>query len=166
MELGKYISLREVVHSNTATRRGIDNTPSKEQEKVIEILISDFFTPLRETICLPIKVNSFYRSEELNKAIGGSKRSDHMIKGDVAAIDIDDTYSKRSGITNRDIFLYIYTHMDYNKLIWEKDETDINGKKSCRWIHISYSTDQEKNKERTTLYYDGVNYQHFKVEMI
>ena len=108
------ISFDEVVRSQTATRRNIDNTPNFKQMIVIKHLARNFFQPLRLAMAAPLKINSFYRSKKLNKAIGGSKKSDHMVEGDVAAIDLDDTYSQAYNVYNRDIFLFIsvsYTHL-------------------------------------------------------
>lgn len=161
------ISLDEVVRSQTATRLGIDNTPSFAQVIVIKHLARDFFQPLRLNIGMPLKINSFFRSEDLNKAIGGSSKSDHMVECDVAAIDIDDTYSKDNCIYNRDIFLYILRNMDYHKLIWEyEDKLTPAGLRSPRWVHVSYSTKPIKNKQKITLYTNGEGYKPFKLELI
>ena len=167
MDLGKYISIREVIGSDTAKSKGIYNIPNRRQEFVLENLIKNLFEPLRNHICYPIKINSFYRSKELNSAIGGSNKSDHMILGNTAAIDLDDTFSRKYGIYNRDIFLYIHDNMDYHKLIWEyEDKLTPEGLKSPRWVHVSYSTDDCKNQEKITLYTNGKGYSHIDINKI
>jgi len=161
------ISYDEVIRSQTATRRNIDNTPNFKQMIVIKHLARNFFQPLRLAMAAPLKINSFYRSKKLNKAIGGSKKSDHMVEGDVAAIDLDDTYSQAYNVYNRDIFLFILRNMDYYKLIWEYDDKlTPEGQRSPKWVHVSYSTDPMKNKQRTTLYTNGNGYQSFNLDKI
>ena len=75
--ISKHISYKEGVYSNTATRRGIDNTPNKEQLNNMELIANEVFEPLREWVAGPIKINSFFRCPELNTAIGGSSKSQH-----------------------------------------------------------------------------------------
>ena len=90
-----------------------------------------------------------------------------MVNDDVAAIDIDDTYSQQYGVYNTHIFNHIAHNMDYHKLIYEyEDKLTPCGLKSPKWIHISYSTDPRKNKQKTTLYTNGDGYKILKLDMI
>ena len=75
--ISKHISYKEGVYSTTATRRGIDNEPDDEQLANMELIAEKVFEPLREYVGGPIKINSFFRSVKLNKAIGGSSKSQH-----------------------------------------------------------------------------------------
>lgn len=161
--LSPNLSYKEAVRSDTATRLGIDNTPSFEQLVVIKHLATDFFQPLRNRIAAPIYVSSLFRSRELNKKIGGAIKSDHMVQQDVAAIDMDDIFSCHHNVYNRDIFLDIYRNSAYYKLIWEYQDTPTpDGLPSPKWVHVSYSLDPEKNKERNTLFtQDGKTYLTF-----
>ena len=80
MQLGKiskHISGREAIESYTAKRRGIENIPSEYQLVNMAALAENVFEPLRKWVGGPIKINSFFRSPELNKAIGGSSKSQH-----------------------------------------------------------------------------------------
>lgn len=86
MKLGKYFTLDELTASQTATRRGIDNTPTSEAKANLEALVLNILDPLREAIGHPITVSSGYRSPALNKAIGGARNSDHMT-GEAADIN-------------------------------------------------------------------------------
>ena len=70
--ISEHISYKEGVYSMTATRLGIDNTPGDDQLHFMEIIAEKVFEPLRKWVGGPIKINSFYRCPELNKAIGGS----------------------------------------------------------------------------------------------
>ena len=102
----------------------------------MQLLANRVFEPLRKWVEGPIRINSFYRSPELNKAIGGSARSQHC-KGQ--AIDIDDTYGHK---TNADMFEYIKDNLSFDQLIWEfGDDTNPS------WVHVSYVS-EDKNRNR------------------
>ena len=134
--ISKHISYKEVVHSNTAIRRGIDNTPTDDQLYFMEIVAEEVFEPLREWVGGPIKINSFYRCPELNTAIGGSATSQHC-KGQ--AMDIDDTFGKA---TNAEMYNFIKEHLDFDQMIWEFGDDD-----NPNWVHVSYVS-PEKNRNR------------------
>ena len=134
--ISKHISYKEGVHSNTAIRRGIDNTPTDDQLYFMEIVAEEVFEPLREWVGGPIKINSFYRCPELNTAIGGSATSQHC-KGQ--AMDIDDTFGKA---TNAEMYNFIKEHLDFDQMIWEFGDDD-----NPNWVHVSYVS-PEKNRNR------------------
>ena len=134
--ISKHISKKEGVYSITATRRGIDNTPNEEQLENMKLLAEKVFEPLRVHVGGPIKINSFFRSPDLNKAIGGSSKSQHC-KGQ--AIDIDDAYDK---MTNADMYHWIKENLDFDQMIWEFGDDD-----NPNWVHISYVS-EEKNRNR------------------
>ena len=99
--ISKHISYKEGVKSNTAMRLNIDNSPGEYHLGNMAGVANNIFEPLREWVGGPIKINSFYRSIDLNKAIGGSSRSQHC---DGRAIDIDDTFGNK---TNAEMYEYI-----------------------------------------------------------
>jgi zinc D-Ala-D-Ala carboxypeptidase len=134
--ISKHISYKEGVHSNTATRRGIENTPDDEQLKCMETIAEEIFEPLRAYVGGPIKINSFFRCPELNKAIGGSGKSQHC-KGQ--AIDIDDTFGR---MTNAEMYHWIKEHLDFDQMIWEFGDDD-----NPAWVHVSYVS-AEDNRNR------------------
>ena len=80
------ITYGEAIKSQTAIRKGIDNTPNSEELRAMKIVANKCFEPLRAYHGKPIGISSFFRSGKVNKAIGGSETSDHC-KG--RAIDID-----------------------------------------------------------------------------
>ena len=134
--ISKHISYKEGVHSITAIRKGIDNEPNEEQLANMKLVANNVFEPLRVFVNGPIKVNSFFRSPDLNKAIGGSTKSQHC-KGQ--AIDIDDTYGKA---TNADMYWWIKENLDFDQMIWEFGNND-----NPDWVHVSYvSPDKNKNR--------------------
>ena len=134
--ISKHISYKEGVYSNTATRRGIENDPNDEQLKCMETIAEEVFEPLRAYVGGPIKINSFFRSPELNKAIGGSGKSQHC-KGQ--AIDIDDTFGR---MTNAEMYHWIKEHIDFDQMIWEFGDDD-----NPAWVHVSYVS-AEDNRNR------------------
>jgi len=134
--ISKHISYKEGVYSVTAIRKGIDNEPNEEQLSNMKLVAEKIFEPVRTHFKVPIKVNSFFRSPDLNKAIGGSNRSQHC-KGQ--AIDIDDTYGK---IKNSDIYWWIKQNLDFDQMIWEFGNND-----NPDWVHVSYvSPDKNRNR--------------------
>lgn len=132
--ISKNITLKEATKSNTAQRLGIDNTPGDYELSNMELVANKIFQPLREWVGGPIRVNSFYRSEELNKAIGGSSRSQHC---EGRAIDLDDVHGHK---TNAEMFNYIKSYLSFDQLIWEFGDEE-----NPDWIHVSYvSEDQNR----------------------
>ena len=134
--ISKHISYKEGVYSNTATRKGINNTPNNEQLDNMELLAEEVFEPLRTYVDGPIKINSFFRCPELNTAIGGSSSSQHC-KGQ--AIDIDDTFGRMS---NAEMYHWIKENLDFDQMIWEFGDDD-----NPDWVHISYVS-EKKNRNR------------------
>ena len=134
----KHVSWKEGTYSRTADRRGLDNTPNAEQMKCMHEISEYLFEPLRAWVGGPIKINSFFRGEPVNTAIGGSKRSQHM-KGQ--AIDIDDTFGYK---TNAEMYYYIKDNLDFDQMIWEFGDD-----KNPNWIHISWVSHRPNRKKLT-----------------
>jgi zinc D-Ala-D-Ala carboxypeptidase len=136
MKLTEHVTYSEACHSFTAKRLGIPNTPSEYQMWNMVVTSTQVFEPLREWVGGPVKINSFFRSPELNSAIGGSKKSQHC---EGRAIDIDDVYGHK---TNAEMFKYIDENLDYDQLIWEFGDDS-----NPDWVHVSY-VDAETNRKR------------------
>ena len=134
--ISKHISYHEGTYSQTGVRRDLDNTPDDKQLKRMEEVAENLFEPLREWVGGPIKINSFFRGEPVNTAIGGSRKSQHM-KGQ--AIDIDDTFGYK---TNAEMYHYIKDNLDFDQMIWEFGDD-----KNPNWVHVSYVS-AEKNRNR------------------
>ena len=136
MSISKHISYKEGVYSRTAMRRGIKNNPNAEQMENMVAIAEEVFEPLRAWVGGPIKINSFFRSPELNKAIGGSGKSQHCHG---QAIDLDDTFGRA---TNAEMFEFIKKNLDFDQIIWEFGDDD-----NPDWVHVSYvSPDQNRNR--------------------
>ena len=134
--ISEHVSYKEGTYSVTATRLGVDNTPNDEQLANMELVAEKVFEPLREWVGGPIKINSFFRGLELNKAIGGARKSQHM-KGQ--AMDIDDNYGNA---TNAEMYHWIKENLDFDQLIWEFGDDD-----NPNWLHVSYVS-KEDNRNR------------------
>jgi len=134
MNLSDNLSLAEATYSATALRKGIANTPSVTHLIALKEVANNIFQPCRNHFGKPLRVTSGYRSEELNKVIGGSMKSQHS-KGE--ALDMQST----SGYTNSDLFMYIKDHLTFDQLIWEFGDD-----KNPDWVHVSYKTEGNRGE--------------------
>ena len=134
--ISKHISYKEAVYSRTAQRRDIYNHPENDQADNMRLIAEQVFEPLRSWVGGPIKINSFFRSPELNTAIGGSTKSQHC-QGQ--AIDLDDTFGKA---TNAEMYEFIKENLDFDQMIWEFGDDD-----NPDWVHVSYVS-EDKNRNR------------------
>ena len=130
------ISFKEAVRSRTALRLNLKNDPDAYQITNMVNVAKNVFEPLREYVGGAIKINSMFRSEELNTAIGGSSRSQH-IEG--RALDLDDIYGHK---TNLQMFNYIKDNLSFDQLIYEFGDDN-----NPAWIHVSYVS-KEENRGR------------------
>ena len=143
--ISEHVTYKEGVYSNTAMRLGLKNEPTEVHLSNMELLSEKVFEPLRLHVNGPVKINSFYRGPDLNKAIGGSSKSQHC-KGQ--AMDIDDTYGYMS---NADMYKYIKNNLSFDQMIWEFGDD-----KNPDWIHISY-VNEEANRNRCLIAYKDDN---------
>jgi len=149
--ISKHVSYKEGVRSNTALRLGIENTPGAEQLEKMEIVAKEVFEPLREWVGGPIKVNSFFRGEKLNKAVGGSTKSQHMSG---QAMDIDDGFGHRS---NADMYGFIKENLNFDQMIWEFGDDE-----NPDWVHVSFVS-KEENRNRCLKAYKDKGKTKYKV---
>lgn len=125
----KYFTIKELCKSSTATQRNINNTPNSEIVSNLEQLVDNILDPLREKYGSPIKVNSGYRCEKLNKAVGGSNTSQHLY-----GLAADITTGSKLG--NKKLFILAQQmNLPFDQLIDEK---------TYSWIHISFSKNPRK----------------------
>jgi len=131
--LSKYATLQMVVNSDTARSKGIDNTPTDAEVENLKKVCSLIYDKIYEKFNGNVKINSGYRSKELNKAVGGVPNSAHLIG---KALDIDGI----NGTKNSDIFNYIKNNIsDFDQLIWE-----YGNKTQPNWVHISYDASRNR----------------------
>jgi zinc D-Ala-D-Ala carboxypeptidase len=137
MKLSKNLSLDEVIYSQTALRRDIDNTPTEEHIENLKYVAEKIFQPIREHFGVPIYVSSGYRSKDLNEAIGGSPRSFHSHG---MALDLDQD-GRNKGVSNADVFYFIKDNLQFTELIWEfGDDNNPN------WVHVAIAPGREEEK--------------------
>ena len=134
--ISKHISYKEAVGSDYAKQKGISNKPNEEQVENMKLLAEEVFEPLREWVDAPIKVNSMFRSKELNSAIKGSLKSSHL-NGE--AMDI----TSMGGKSNLEMFHWIKDNLEFDQLIWEFG-------KEPKWLHVSFSKDNNRKQVLVT----------------
>ena len=125
----KYFTIKELCKSSTAVQKKIDNSPNSEIINNLENLVKYILDPLRERYGKPIHVNSGYRCPALNKAVNGSKTSQHLhgLAADITA---------GSPAKNKILFnLIIEMDLPYDQVIDEK---------KFRWVHVSFSEKPRK----------------------
>ena len=139
MKLSKNFALSEITHSNTAKRLGIENEPTEKHLQNMQHLIDNLIQPLRDAVG-PIRISGGYRNPSLNRAIGGSRSSQHC-KGQ--ALDIQ--FWEMGQMNNKVIYDFILdSNMEFDQMINEFD---------FAWIHISLK-DKGNRKQVLEAYKD------------
>ena len=138
-------SLHEMIKSETASRRDMDNYPhSDEIIANLTVLCEQVLQPLRDAYGVGIKVNSGYRSLDVNAAVGGSRTSDHC-KGQAADIEI-------AGVPNAELAQYIADNFEFTQLILE---FYTQGIPDSGWVHVSYDSNNLKRQVMTAVRQNG-----------
>tara|TARA_A100001037_G_C15034505_1_gene582576 strand:+ start:186 stop:647 length:462 start_codon:yes stop_codon:yes gene_type:complete len=135
MKLSNNFSLNELIRSQTAERKGIDNTPSAEHQENLKSLCTNVLQPIRDHFGKVVTVSSGYRSPELCVAIGSKTTSQHA-KGQAADFEI-------FGVSNKELADWIHNNINYDQLIlefWSPEDPNKG------WIHCSYS--RENNRKQ------------------
>ncbi len=135
MKLSENFSLQELTKSQTAERKGIDNTPSAEHQENLKSLCTSILQPVRDHFGRVVTISSGYRSPELCVAIGSKTTSQHA-KGEAADFEI-------FGVSNKELADYINENLEYDQLILEYwKESDPNS----GWVHCSFSQNQKRRE--------------------
>ena len=138
-------SLHEMIKGETASRRDMDNYPHSDEVLAnLTTLCEQVLQPLRDAYGVGIKVNSGYRSPDVNAAVGGSRTSDHC-KGQAADIEI-------AGVPNAELAQYIADNFDYTQLILEYFTPGIP---DSGWVHVSYDSNNLKRQVMTAVRQNG-----------
>ena len=142
MRISKNFTLSELTKSNTATRLGVSNTPDKEGIHKLRLLATELLQPLRNAVG-PLRVTSGYRSESLNKAIGGSNNSQHT---KCEAVDLQ--FVKRGKMDNMKIFNAIINHaLEFDQCILEfGGATAEKDSDNPDWIHLSWKVTENRRQ--------------------
>ena len=137
----KHFKHREYAHSDTARAKGMLNLPTEYQYYKFEKLVELIIDPLRIHIKTPITITSGFRSEKLNKYIGGAATSQHLAADDSVAIDFVCKNMRKT-------FEYIVDTFEFDQCILEKD------KSNKIWVHLSLRTDST-NRGEALMYNKG-----------
>ena len=127
--LSEHFSLEELTRSETAARKGIDNTPPPDAVVALRMLATQVLEPLREAYGKPITVNSGYRSPELNRVVGGVPSSQHT-RGEAADLSA-------GSVEENGILFDLAKGLSFDQLIWE------NG---GAWVHVSFSNTRNRGQ--------------------
>lgn len=129
----KHFCIDEFCKSDVAAKRGVANVPSPAERANIYALVDNVLDPLREAWGEPIIVNSGFRCEALNKAVGGAPNSQHKT-GEAADIET----VKRNPADNKRLFELIRSlGLPFDQLINEFDYD---------WIHVSFSRTRHRGQ--------------------
>lgn len=137
IQLTPHFMLSEFTRSSTATARHIDNTPNEEHIANLRYLCEQILEPLRQHFNTPVLISSGYRCPELNKAVGGSKTSNHTY-GYAADLQIPyrvvtDGSKVQDVETGKRWFTWIMDNCQFDELIWEHSTPTSND----YWIHVA-----------------------------
>lgn len=138
MKLGKYFTLEEMTRSQTAARRGLPNQPTAKQLESLKALVRNVLDPLREALGRPVNISSGFRSEAVNKAVGGSSSSQHRY-GEAADIVVP-------GLTVEQVVARIRSlNLPFDQLIDEFGS----------WVHVSHGPRHRRQVLRARRDFNG-----------
>ena len=153
MQLSENFSLNEFTKSDTAVRKGIDNTPNDVHLENMKALCENVLQKVRSHFGKSVRITSGYRSPELCEAIGSSSKSQHA-KGQAADFEI-------TGIDNKDLAIWIRDNVDFDQLILE---FYTEGDPNSGWVHCSYSDDNRKQVLSAKKTDSGTHYTHSELK--
>ena len=140
-DFGVWLTYVEAVRSDTARRKGLSNVPTPAQYAAMKAVYENIYAPLCKRFG-KLPVSSFFRSKAVNKAVGGSRTSQHM-EGEAIDIDCDGTRL----IDNKNLFAWIKANMNWDQIILEYP--DQNGNPG--WVHCSYVSPELNRKQVITV---------------
>jgi len=141
MQLSKDYTLEDFTYSQTAIKKGIDNTPAPEHIENIVALVERVTQPVANYLKQPLRISSGYRSPKLNEIIGGAVK---VVSGKKIPVsqhcrgEANDLVCKGR---NAEVFRYIKNNLEFDQLIWE-----FGSDSEPAWVHVSYSL--KKNRKQ------------------
>lgn len=144
MNLTKNFTLAEMTKSETALRHGIDNTPGEQEIAAMKLLAEKVLQPVRDHFGKGVKVNSGYRSPDVNAKVGGSRTSDHC-RGQACDIEIP-------GVPNYDLAKWIVDNLEFRQVILEFYTP---GVPDSGWVHVSFVAEDNKKQVLTATKQNG-----------
>ena len=134
MKLSPNFSVRELTKSQTAERKGIDNTPTEEHIENLKLLCENVLQPVRDEWGV-VSVSSGYRSEILSEKIGSSRKSQHC-RGQAADFECH-------RVDNKMLFEWVTNELDYDQAILEF----YTGTPESGWLHVSYNKNGNRKQK-------------------
>ena len=146
--MGKYFSFYELIKSNTADKNSINNTP--HEEKIIRNIeeLMNILDQLREEWGSPIRVNSGYRCEKLNKLVGGSTTSSHLFG---CAVDLVPSNGNID-----DFFEFVKNYFLLNNIPFDQIIDEYSG--NSHWVHIGLKNSKGEQRKQIKIYKNGKYY--------
>ena len=141
IQLSEHFTLSEFTKSITADRLGIENKPDYRQRLALQHLCREVLEPLRQHYGKPIRITSGFRCEELNRAVGGVGRSQHLF-GEAADLSVPNE------LVARDWFQWIAHNTNFDQMLFEHSARLRN-----RWLHISCRTNRRENRHQAIFNY-------------
>jgi hypothetical protein len=152
MNITKNFTMAEMIKSQTASRRGFDNTPGTNEVINLVYLAQRVLQPVRDIVG-PIIVSSGYRSNLVNNAIGSGIYSQHTLGQavDIESIDPD--------ISTAQLGQYIIDNIpEFDQLILEHFDPSVDGDPKSGWVHVSYQNPDlgySPNRNERLMTYDS-----------
>ena len=135
MRLSQNFTLAELIKSQTAERKSINNNPNEDNIENLQRLCEHVLQPVRDHFGKVVSVSSGFRSPELCVAIGSSTTSQHA-SGQAADFEI-------YGVSNKELADYIADNLDFDQLILEFHNPE---EPNSGWIHCSYKSPSDNRK--------------------
>ena len=143
VRLSENFTLQEFTKSQTAIRKGLDNTPAEAHIENAKELFANVVQKVRDNFGVTI-INSGYRGPDLNYAIGGSNTSQHT-RGQ--AVDIE-----CPGTPNYDVAKWVEDNLEFDQLILEFYTSGIP---DSGWVHVSYNAEDNRKSVLTAMKENG-----------
>lgn len=137
MQLTEHFTLEEMTVSPTAKRLGLSNQPTPEHIENMRYCCEKILEPVRKHFGKPVQINSSYRSPLVNKAVGGSKTSQH-VNGQAIDFEIP-------GIDNKVVADWVGDNLEFDQVILEFYTA---GDKNSGWVHASIKKEGGNRKQR------------------
>jgi len=137
-KLSEHFSLAELIVSPTAKRLGLSNVPTQEHIANMTYVCEKILEPVRAHFGKPVQINSSYRAPLVNKAVGGSKTSQHS-NGEAVDFEIP-------GVSNKEVADWVADNLEFDQVILEF----YNAKDGANsgWVHASIKRNGQNRKMR------------------
>lgn len=136
-QLTEHFTVEELTASPTAKRLGLSNNPTPEHLENMKYVCEKILEPVRAHFGKAVKINSSYRAPAVNKAVGGSKTSQH-VNGQAVDYEIE-------GIDNKVVADWVADNLEFDQVILE---FYTKGDKNSGWVHTSIKKEGGNRKQR------------------